>query len=156
MNCKCNKNRINAKIISPIYSADFTREVFVSFGNCDSVMYWLKLKLLLHLVQIGIGIMHFVVDLFNKLTRCLMLNLQLLNLSLVVHFSVHVEGCTWVKSDTCDTATQPFLSSDILTQSLLKRDRHFEKKYCYFVTHDLLEIIKEWHSTFGDTTLYIY
>ena len=32
-------------------------------------------------------------------------------------------------SDTCDIVTQPFLSSDILTQSLLKSDRHL-KKYC--------------------------
>ena len=42
---------------------------------------------------------------------------------------------TWVKSDTSDTATQPFLSSDILTQSLLKSDRHFDKILLFCDTH---------------------
>ena len=44
----------------------------------------------------------------------------------------------------CDTG---FLSSDILTQTLLKSDGQFWKNTCYFVTHNLLEITTEWHLT---------
>ena len=46
--------------------------------------------------------------------------LQWLTLAWFLHL-FYTKGCTWVKSDTRNTVTQPFLSSDILTQTLLKR-----------------------------------